>query len=331
MRLATFEEPTSRNPTVGVIDGDLIYPFPQELSMMDVIAEGLENTRARADIARRGTAIALESVRLSAPLQPRSVRDFAAFEEHVIGARRGVQGVDGVPDAWYDAPTFYFTNPHTIYGANDVVPFPASSQLRDFELEVAVVVGKAGSSVSANKARDHIFGYLLFNDWSARDIQGREMQVGLGPAKGKDFGTTLGPWIVTADELEPFRNSEGFLELLGTASVNGTVVGQDLLSNMAWNFETLVAYASRDSRIEVGDVLGSGTFGNGGCLAELWGRNGEHDPPALREGDVVTIAVTGIGVITNTIGTAQAAPELPPVRHQDPQRARNAAQSTKEN
>ena len=116
------------------------------------------------------------------------------------------------------------------------------------------------------------------NDWSARDLQRREMKVNLGPAKGKDFASTLGPWLVTADELEPYRDADGFLALEMSVSVNGTVIGHDLLSNMGWPFEELVSYASRGAQVRAGDVLGSGTCGNGGCLAELWGRRGAAGP-----------------------------------------------------
>jgi 2-keto-4-pentenoate hydratase/2-oxohepta-3-ene-1,7-dioic acid hydratase in catechol pathway len=128
------------------------------------------------------------------------------------------------------------------------------------------------------------------------------MQVGLGPAKGKDTATTLGPWIVTADELEPYRDPDGFLALALRAEVNGRVVGEDLLSNMGWPFEDLVAYASRGTAVRPGDVLGSGTCGNGGCLGELWGRGATHDDlPPLRPGDVVTLTVEGIGTVSNRV------------------------------
>jgi 2-keto-4-pentenoate hydratase/2-oxohepta-3-ene-1,7-dioic acid hydratase in catechol pathway len=160
-------------------------------------------------------------------------------------------------------------------------------------------------------AREHIFGYTVLNDWSARDLQRREMGVHLGPAKGKDFATTLGPWLVTADELEPYRDADGFLALDLRASVNGQLTGQDLLSNMGWPFEELVSYASRGAQVRAGDVLGSGTCGNGGCLAELWGRNGKTEPPPLRPGDVVELAVEGIGTVRNRV---VAGLTLPPVR-----------------
>ena len=159
------------------------------------------------------------------------------------------------------------------------MPYPPGSQMLDFELEVAVIIGREGRDLTPGQARAHIAGYTLFNDWSARDLQAREMQVGLGPCKGKDTATTLGPWLVTPEELEPYRDTDGFLRLALTAAVNGTVVGQDLLSNMSWTFEEMVAYASRGTRVRPGDVLASGTCGNGGCLAELWGTRGKQAPP----------------------------------------------------
>ncbi len=160
----------------------------------------------------------------------------------------------------------------------------------------------------------HILGYTILNDWSARDLQGREMKVKLGPAKGKDTATTLGPWLVTADELEPHRNPEGLLDLALTVQVNGHNVGQDRLANMAWTFEEMAAYASRGTWIRPGDVLGSGTCGNGGCLAELWGRHSILEPLPLVPGDSVTMTVEGIGTISNTVVEGVAPVPLPPAR-----------------
>jgi 2-keto-4-pentenoate hydratase/2-oxohepta-3-ene-1,7-dioic acid hydratase in catechol pathway len=153
------------------------------------------------------------------------------------------------------------------------------------------------------------------------------MQVRLGPAKGKDFATTLGPWIVTADELEPHRDSDGFLDLWCSATVNETEVGRDLLSNSGWTFEAMLAYASRDSVVVPGDVLGSGTTGNGGCLAELWGRTGRQAPPSLRAGDVVTLMVEGIGSLTNRVVDAPPHPRVPAPRRRSPAEARERARS----
>jgi 2-keto-4-pentenoate hydratase/2-oxohepta-3-ene-1,7-dioic acid hydratase in catechol pathway len=291
--------------------------------MQVVIENGLGYARELAEQAR--TAVSLDAVRLLAPLVPASVRDFVAFEEHVEGVRRSVDGTSGVPEAWYDAPTFYFTNPHAILGPDDDVAFPHRCQARDFELEVAVVVGREARSVSVEQARDHVFGYTIMNDWSARDVQSREMKVGLGPAKGKDFATSLGPWIVTADALEPYRDPDGFLDLWCSVSVNGVEIGRDLLSNMGWTFESMISYASRDSLVRAGDVLGSGTTGHGGCLAELWGRHGRQDPPPLQPGDVVTLAVEGIGKLSNRVAVAEPAPLLPAARRRSPEQARQGS------
>ena len=295
MRLATFAH--AGVVRAGVVRGDAVHPFATPLTMLEVISRGVAGLDVLAGVP-------LADVHLLAPLQPPSIRDFVAFEEHVEGVRRSVDGAAGVPDAWYDAPAFYFSNPHTLVGPDADVAFPAASAARDFELEVAAVAGPSSS----------IFGYTIFNDWSARDLQSREMRVNLGPAKGKDFAGSLGPWIVTADSLARYRDEDGFLRLWCTASVNGVEVGRDLLSHMGWTFETLLAYAARDSRVVPGDVLGSGTVGNGGCLAELWGRNGRPEPPPLRDGDVVTLTVEGIGSLSNRVVSAPPVAPIPPVR-----------------
>ncbi|WP_308165157.1 fumarylacetoacetate hydrolase family protein [Nocardia noduli] len=240
--------------------------------------------------------------------------------------RAAVQDRGGVPESWYVAPHFYFTNPYAVNGPGAVVSAPQGCRELDFELEVAAVVGAAGRDLSVEQATEHLFGYTILNDWSARDLQRVEMQVGLGPAKGKDFANTLGPVLVTADELAPRLDSDGFLPLLCTAHVNGVEVGRDVLSNMGWTFPAILAYASRDTVIAPGDVLGSGTVGNGGCLAELWGRRGRLDPPPLRAGDTVSLTVDGIGTLTNTVGApAPQALALPGARRRD--RARHRAET----
>ena len=185
----------------------------------------------------------------------------------------------------------------------------------DFELEVAAIVGGAGGeNLDAVQAADVIFGYTIMNDWSARDLQAREMKVRLGPAKGKDFATSLGPWIVTADELDAYLDDDGFLAVRAEVYVNDQLIGEDLFSNMGWPFAELIAYASRNSRVVAGDVLGSGTAGNGGCLGELWGRSGAMTPPPLQPGDEVRRMVEGIGELRGVVGERVPAPEVLPAR-----------------
>ena len=210
------------------------------------------------------------------------------FESHVEGVRKSIDDAAGIPEAWYDAPHFYFTNPHALYGPGEAIPRPVTCRALDFEMEVGVVVGRRCRSASVEEAEAAIFGYTIVNDWSARDIQKREMQIGLGPAKGKDFATSIGPWIVTADELPS-------LDLECKAYVNGELIGHDRLSSMNWTFAEMIAHASRDSVVLAGDLLASGTTGGGGCLAELWGRNGSQTPPPLEPGDEVRIEVDGLG------------------------------------
>ncbi|MFJ1969646.1 fumarylacetoacetate hydrolase family protein [Streptomyces sp. NPDC087903] len=307
MRIATYVHDGRR--LHGVVEDTVVRPLPDGVSPLDAVG-----------VRPVGPAVPLADVRLLPPLEPPTIRDFVTFEEHVEGVRRSVDGATGVPAAWYDAPTFYFTNPYAVVGPYDDVPVPPGSQVLDFELEVAAVVGREGRDLTPRQARDHIVGYTILNDWSARDLQSREMQVGLGPCKGKDTAVTLGPYLVTADELEPYRDSEGFLRLGLTATVNGEVVGEDLLSNMSWTFEEMVAYASRGSVVRPGDVLGSGTCGNGGCLAELWGVRGERRPPPLRPGDTVTLTVEGIGSLTNTVVAGTAPVPLPAARRRTRER-----------
>lgn len=301
MRFARYEHQS--HSRCAVVHDQQLHPLPHNLDLLDLLR--LEDREALAAVGAEALAVPagpnVDEVRLLPPLEPPTVRDFVAFEEHVEGVRRAVEGVSGVPEQWFAAPTFYFTNPYNVLGAHDDVPMPPGCRVLDYELEVAAVIGRAGRDLTPEQARDHIIGYTIFNDWSARDLQSAEMRVGLGPCKGKDSASTLGPWLVTADELERYRDDEGFLKLALTAEVNDAVVGSDLLSNMSWTFEEMAAYASRGADLRPGDVLASGTCGNGGCLAELWGLRGEQTPPPLKPGDRVRLAVEGIGTIANTV------------------------------
>ncbi|GHB75286.1 hydroxylase [Streptomyces viridiviolaceus] len=322
MRFAAYEH-RHRSRLAVVDDEGVLYPVPDARSLTEILATG-DGLPSLLDLGAATLDVPpgphVSQVRLLPPLQPSSVRDFVAFEEHVEGVRRSVSGAAGVPDQWYEAPTFYFTNPHAVHGPGDHIPVPPGSAVLDFELEVAAVIGREGRDLTPERARDHIVGYTVFNDWSARDLQSAEMRVGLGPCKGKDSATSLGPYLVTADELEPYRDADGFLRLALTAEVNGERVGEDLLSNMSWTFEEMVAYASRGTRVVPGDVLGSGTCGNGGCLAELWGRRGEQSPPPLKPGDTVTLTVQGIGTLTNTVVPGAEPVPLPTGRRRSRER-----------
>jgi 2-keto-4-pentenoate hydratase/2-oxohepta-3-ene-1,7-dioic acid hydratase in catechol pathway len=324
MRFATYAE-NAGAPRTGVVSDACIHPLPPDVTVLDLVRTGLPAALAAGSRALGEQPVPLPAVRLLPPLAAPTIRDFVAFEEHVEGVAASVGDTAGnaavVPE-WYEAPTFYFTNPYALIGAYDDVPVPPGSEMLDFELEVAVVVSRDGASLAPEQAREHIFGYTVLNDWSARDLQRREMKVQLGPAKGKDSATTLGPWLVTADELEPYRDDDGFLALDLRASVNGELIGQDLLSNMGWPFEELIAYASRGTEVRAGDVLGSGTCGNGGCLAELWGRRGRTDPPPLRPGDVVELTVEGIGTVRNRVTEGLALPPVHAARHRPVPRAR---------
>lgn len=316
MRIARWVDSTGTRGD-GFVIGECVVVFPGDVSVGEVLERGLEHARTLHEAVADAPGIPLDRVRLLAPLAPAAIRDFVAFEEHVEGVTASVDGAGGVVAEWYQAPTFYFTNPHTVLGPDEAVSPPVSEKL-DFELELAVVIGGSsdndGRTLTADQAADRIFGYTIMNDWSARDVQAREMKVRLGPAKGKDFGTSLGPWIVTADELETFLDADGFLAVRAEVRVNGELIGADLVSNMGWPFPELVAYASRNSRVVAGDVLGSGTVGNGGCLAELWGRAGELTPPPLRDGDEVRMTVEGIGELVTKVGPAVVAPVIAEAR-----------------
>jgi 2-keto-4-pentenoate hydratase/2-oxohepta-3-ene-1,7-dioic acid hydratase in catechol pathway len=314
MRFVTFRDHTGVR--AGVLDGtDHIHPFAPGEQLVDLLGEdGRLQASGAAALARSEGVVELDSVHLMAPVpNPPTIRDFMTFESHFQGCR----GPDNpIPAQWYDAPAFYFTNPYAVIGPSDPVPVPPGCSMFDLELEVAAVVGSGGRDLDPEHAESHIAGYTILVDWSARDLQINEMQVGLGPAKGKDTATTLGPVLVSADELEQYRHGTSFAIGM-SAEINGQPLGNDRLDSMAFSFGEMIAYASRGTEVRPGDVLGSGTCG-GGCLAEMWGRYGFDNHPALKPGDTVSVAVEGIGSMSLEV---VAGSDLKPIA---PARARSA-------
>jgi fumarylacetoacetate (FAA) hydrolase len=270
MRLCMFtpKELALERGWPGRIDGDCV---------IQLAAQTLQAYFTGGGRAREHAEYRLDDVRLLPPvLHPPSVRDFYAFEQHVAAARasRGLE----VPPEWYEQPVFYFSNPAAIFGPEDEVPYPAGTEELDYELEVAAIVGAA----------QQLAGFTIMNDWSARDLQRTEMRVGLGPAKGKDFATSLGPIVVTADE---FRGDEAEM----VARVNGEERSRGNLRDLHFTWDTIRQHAARNTTLRPGDVLGSGTVGTG-CILEL------GDGRWLQPGDVVEFEVEGIGVLRNTVG-----------------------------
>jgi fumarylacetoacetate (FAA) hydrolase len=218
--------------------------------------------------------------------EPPSVRDFFAYERHVAAGWR-LRGAE-VPEYWYEAPVFYFSNPASIVGPGEPVARPAATQMLDFELEIAAVIGNGGE----------IAGFTLMNDFSARDVQAREMTVGLGPHKAKDFATALGPCLVTPDEL-PYE--DGRLRIEAWVTVNGKEVTRSDASEKHFGWPEIVAHAARDTRLRPGDVLGSGTLA-GGCLLELGPQDfGDGRERWIEPGDVVAIQAEGLGTLETPI------------------------------
>lgn len=316
MKLATFrvDTPVGHRDRVGIVDGDDLVdattayaallaergdPTPVEVaetvcppSMLAFLRRGeraFEAAEEALEFARDGPAEGPDgarlrfpesAVRLRAPLpRPNSLRDFMVFEEHV----RNTLGEP--PEVWFEQPIYYKSNADSVVGPGAEVRWPDYSDQMDYELEVAAVVGKAGTDVSADEADEHVAGYTVFNDFSARDAQMEEMRGNLGPAKGKDFANALGPYLVTPDEFDP----EGAAM---TAEVNGEVWSEGTVGEMHHSFADIVAHVSDSEPLRPGDVLGSGTVGTG-CGLEL-GR-------FLESGDTVRLSVEGIGALENTV------------------------------
>jgi 2-keto-4-pentenoate hydratase/2-oxohepta-3-ene-1,7-dioic acid hydratase in catechol pathway len=328
MRLVTFETATVAAGPGVLIDGDAAIVGLQTpcgssetISSMQELIDGgpaaLEQATRAVENAHERVVHSVEDCRLLAPLPtPAQIRDCMSFEKHAVnaplGAARYMAAKTNDPEAtfaaieasgqlalapvWYDIPLYYKANRFGVVGTETDIPWPNYSSLRDFELELAVVVSRRGVDIQFDDAEGHIFGYTIYNDFSARDAQMKEMPGGLGPAKGKDFdhGIVLGPCIVTRDELP--LSPDGKLDLKMTATVNGEVWGRGTSADMRHTFPAIIAHISQCETLHPGEVIGSGTVGDGCGL--------EHGR-FLHDGDVVELEIEQIGKISNTIAVKQ--------------------------
>ena len=274
MRYVTYAG--GSGPRVGVLDGDTVLDAGFDGDMVAFITAGAPDGELRP----------VTDAQLLAPLRPRSLRDFLAFEGHLKNAYARL-GRD-IPEEWYAVPAYYKGMPDTVIGPGETIPWPAWSDRLDHELELAAVIGTGGRDIAAADADDAIFGYTIWNDMSARDVQARELPVGMGPGKAKDWdgANVLGPCIATPDELDLQRARM-------QVRVNGELWGEDRPSSMHHSFADMIAYVSRSQTLHPGEVLGSGTAAGGSGL--------ELDR-YLQEGDVVELEIDGIGVLRNPIG-----------------------------
>ena len=318
MRLIDFipNDAPDAPPRFGMLCGDTVIELSVDGStLQEWLEQGMTHTEELRQISagfsetgqhiqNLDTALArlirqtlpLDAVRLVAPVRrPPTLRDFYAFERHVK-AGNAIRGRE-IPPQWYEIPVFYFSNPTSIIGPDDAVCAPKASQALDYELEVACVIGRAGRDITPDEAEDYIAGYLIFNDWSARDLQRQEVAVGLGPAKGKDFASSVGPVLVTPDELaDRHAGRPGVYNLTMIARVNEEERSRGNWTDLHYSFGDMIARASADVTLHPGDLIGSGTVGTG-CLLELTRGQG----PWLQPGDIVELEIERLGVLRNTV------------------------------
>lgn len=282
---------------VAEMRGDLRSLLRWRPDALDRVREtlGLVDEISDEDLLGSGIARTLVETRLRSPISdPPSVRDFYAFEQHVRQARAR-RGLEMVPE-WYEFPVFYFSSTANILGPDDPVRYPHPTRALDYELEVAAIIGRECRDVAAEHAEEVIAGYTILNDWSARDLQRAEMRVGLGPAKGKDFATSLGPYLVTPEDLADRRLAAGRYDLSMVARVNGVERSRGNWRDIHWTFAQMIERASQNAWLRPGDVIGSGTVGTG-CLLELGG----DDVGWLQPGDTVELEIERLGVLRNTV------------------------------
>ncbi|MGV0642529.1 fumarylacetoacetate hydrolase family protein [Mycolicibacterium sp. XJ2546] len=313
MRWVTCE--TERGERTGVVVGDVIHTMPDGIALIDLLPRGRDGLRDAAEqaISQPAETLRIDQVKLKAPIpRPPSIRDCLCFLDHMRNCQEALGRSRALGDTWYRVPAFYFTCPATVAGPYDDIAIAPGSAWQDFELEIAAVIGgPAGRDLSVTQAEESIIGYTILNDWSARDLQLLENQLAIGQGKGKDSAITLGPYLVTYDELDPYR-SDGRLDITATALVNDDVVGSGSVAGMDWTFAEVISYASRGVPLTPGDVFGSGTVP--GCtliehldMADLAAFRGW-----LHHGDVVTLRVAGLGETCQRVVSSPAPEPLPP-------------------
>src|ERR1700742_346802 len=312
MRWLTFRDDSGQRTGVLSDEGATIHALPLGVTLLDLIGRGAAQLQRAGDEALRSAAtVHLDQVTLMAPIpRPPSIRDSLCFLDHMRNCQAAMGGGRVLKDTWYRIPAFYFACPSTVLGPYDDAPAAHGSVWQDFELEIAAVIGTAGKDLSVADAEQAIIGYMIFNDWSARDLQSLEGQLAIGQAKGKDSGVTLGPYLVTPDELEPYRR-DGKLDMYATALVNDKVVGSGSIAQMDWSFAEIIAYASRGVMLYPGEVFGSGTVPTCTLVEHLNPMAPESFRGWLHDGDVVTLRVQGLGETRQTVRKTPAPQPLP--------------------
>ncbi|GII97609.1 fumarylacetoacetate hydrolase family protein [Sinosporangium siamense] len=324
MRWVTYE--TDTGDRTGLIRDDRIHPVAPHVDLIELISWGEDGLRAAEEAvlasAKQTPSVPLAEARLRAPIpRPPSIRDCLCFLDHMRNCRQAAGQPRTLDDTWYRIPAFYFACPSSVAGPHEDVVISPGSAWFDFELEIGAVIGQGGRDLTPEQAEERIVGYTIYNDWSARDLQLSEASLAIGQAKGKDGATTLGPFLVTPDELEPYRR-DGRLALRAEAKVNGRTIGSGCTGTMDWSFGEVISYASRGVELLPGDVFGSGTV-PGCCLIEHLSLT---DPAAfpgwLRDGDLVELSVEGLGSTRQTVRASAPPHPLKPRQNPDRRPAR---------
>lgn len=300
MKFARFQT-AGAGTAIGVVDGEVYRVIDGYADLLPLIDAGAEMLMSAGEKAMTsGSAVEASTTTTLSPIAtPPTFRDFYAFEQHVK-AGRSWRGLEMDP-LWYEIPVFYFSNPYAFRGEGDIAMTPGAVKF-DFEMEVAAIVGAHGRDLTAEEGEAAVIGYAVLNDWSGRDVQQNEMKLSMGPVKGKDTATSLGPWLVTKDELEPYRTETGFDRTM-TTTVNGVEYSRANWSDVHYSFGEMIAYASRGTEVRPGDVIGSGTAGTG-CILELSQTHGVDRYPFLKAGDEVVTSIDGLGSIRSRIVAA---------------------------